>query len=134
MSVVTYTAKSRELSPGTTDLTTVTREFRLLSSRPSRVAVRKQNTALGGAVESILNRHERRYNCVSEHLEPDSIVDLQMIEFLTSVENGETFTFDRNGTVAQPDNPVTCIMVSSQFPSEEVAKTYHQYGFVIREA
>jgi len=57
-----------------------------------------------------------------------------MLEFLASVENAELFTFDRYGSIAVPDNPVSCLMVSQTFPEAEVAKKFHRYAFVIRES
>ena len=132
MSVFTYEAK-RDLSPGTTVLETVTRDFRLTSLRKARKPITKQNTSISGSVESILFRSEVSYNCKTSLLEPNSQVDLQVQEFLASVENGEQFTFDRYGTIASPDRPVTCILTSKSYTQTEVGKLYHSYGFVIRE-
>jgi len=55
-------------------------------------------------------------------------------EFLASVENGELFTFDRYGSIAVPDNPVSCLMVSKAFSEAELSKKFHRYAFVIRES
>ena len=132
MSVFTYTAR-RDLTPGTNDLDIVTREFRLTSFRKGRKPITKQNTSISGAVESILFRSEVSYNCKTGLIEPNSDIDLQVQEFLASVENAEQFTFDRYGTIAQPDRPVTCILTSKSYTQTEVGKLYHSYGFVIRE-
>lgn len=133
MSIFTYTA-TRELAPGTTQDQSVTRDFRLVSKRKGRKPVAKQNTALAGTVESVLYRSEQSYNCKTGLIEPGSIVERHIEEFLASVENAEDFTFDRFGTIAQPDNPVSCIMVSKSFPANEIGKLFHQYSFVIRES
>lgn len=133
MSIFTYTA-TRELAPGTSPLELVTRDFRLLSKRKARKPVAKQNTALAGDVESILYRSEQSYSCRTALIEPGSIIDRQLEEFLASVENAEVFTFDRYGTNAVPDNPVQCIMVSKSFPANEIGQLFHQYSFVIRES
>lgn len=133
MSVFIYTAR-RELSPGTSDLEQVTRQFRLRSFPLQRKSVSKQNTSLSGAVESLLLRSEKHYRCLTENLDPRSLTELQIIEFLASVENAEPFTFDRYGTVAQPDNPVVCLMVSKAFAQSEQGKKFHAYRFVIRES
>ncbi len=133
MSVFTYTAR-RELSPGTSDLESVTRAFRLITFPAQWKAQVKQNTSLSGAVESLLFRSEKHYRCQTGLIEPRSLDELRIIEFLASVENAEPFTFDRYGTVAQPDNPVTCLMVSKAFNQTEQGKKFHKYGFVIRES
>lgn len=132
MSVFTFTAL-RELAPGTVLLASVTREFRLLSSRLQRKPQARRNIALSGEVESILLRSEKHYNCQTELILPGSLADAFVVEFLASVENSEAFTFDRFGTIAQPDLPVSCILVSKAFGEQEVGKKFIRYGFVIRE-
>lgn len=133
MSIFTYTAR-RELSPGTSNLELVTRDFRLLSRRLTRRAKIRQNTSLSGSVESLLLRSEKHYACQSQAIEPRSLDEARLLEFMASVENAELFTFDRYGTIAVPDNPVSCLMVSATFPETEQAKKFHRYAFVIRES
>ena len=132
MSAFTYTAR-RELAPGTSDLELVNRDFRLLSKRLTRRTQVRQNTSLSGSVESILLRSEKHYSCQSEAIDPRSLDEARLLEFMASVENGEIFTFDRYGSIAVPDNPVSCLMVSKSFPEAEQAKKFHRYAFVIRE-
>ena len=132
MSTFTYQA-SRELAPGTILLDIVTRQFRLLTNRRSRKPIARKNTSLSGAVESLLLRSEIRYNCQTELLEAEGLIQAQIFEFLSSVENAETFTFDRRGTIAQPDKPVECIMDSINFAESERGFKFTQVGFVIRE-
>ena len=127
----TYTA-TQALAPGTADQQLVTRNFRLVARPQSRKAIVKQNISLSGAVESLLHRREHHVRCLTALLDPNSLVELQVIEFLMSVQNGEIFTFDRLGTPAVPNDPQTHIMVSTNFTAAEVGKKYHQYGFVIR--
>jgi hypothetical protein len=133
VSIFTYTAR-RELSPGTSNLELVTRDFRLLSRRLTRRAQVRQNTSLSGSVESLLLRSEKLYTCQSQAVEPRSLDEARILEFLASVENGELFTFDRYGTIAVPDNLVSCLMVSKSFAETEQAKKFHRYAFVIRES
>lgn len=133
MSIFTYQIK-REPAPGSTLLDSATREFRLVSRRKGRRAVNKQNTSLSGKVESLLFRSENSYSCQSELLDPESLKEAYLLEFLASVENAEGFTFDRYGTIAVPDNPVDCIMVSKAVMASEQGKKFHRYGFVIRES
>lgn len=133
MSIFTYTAR-QELAPGTVNLQSVTRDFRLVSKRLQRRPQTRRNTSLSGSVESLLLRREKHYNCSTELIEPRSLIEAHVLEFLASVENAETFTFDRYGTSAAADNPVSCIMVSQNFAETEVGKKFHRYGFVIRES
>jgi len=81
-----------------------------------------------------LLRSEKHYACQSQAIEPRSLDEARLLEFMASVENAELFTFDRYGTIAVPDNPVSCLMVSATFPETEQAKKFHRYAFVIRES
>lgn len=94
----------------------------------------RQNTSLSGSVESLLLRSEKHFSCQTQLIEPRSLDEAKVLEFLASVENAELFTFDRYGTIAVPDNPVSCLMVSNVFPEAETGKKFHRYGFVIRES
>ncbi len=132
MSIFTYNS-TRELAPGSVQDGNTSRDFRLVSFPISIASKRKQNTSLGGQVESLLFRQEKQYRCQVEKIDPNSLQEAYIIEFFASVQNGEPFTFDRFGTVAFPDNPVSCIMVSNRVTGAEVGKKYLQYGFVIRE-
>lgn len=133
MSIITYTAR-RELAPGTTELQLVTRNFRFTSHPLMRRAKTRRNISLSGAVESLLFRSEKHYRLQSGLIEPRSLVESHILEFMASVENAEPFDFDRYGTVAQPDNVVSCIMVSQSFAQAEKGQKFHKYGFVIRES
>lgn len=133
MSVFIYTARE-ELAPGTVDLSLVTREFRLLTTRHSRKPIARRNTSLDGSVESLMLRREKHYSCQTQLLEPTGLPEAHVIEFFASVENAEDFTFDRYGTIAVPDKPVSCIMVSTSLGAIEKGKAFNQYAFVIREA
>ena len=132
MSIFTFTA-TRELAPGTVLLASVTRDFRLLSNRLQRRPQARRNVSLSGETESILLRSEKHYNCQTEAFLPGSALDEHIVEFLASVENSEIFTFDRFGTIAQPDNPVSCVLVSTTVGEAEIGKKFIRYGFVIRE-
>jgi hypothetical protein len=46
---------------------------------------------------------------------------LQWREFLASVEGGETFTFDRYGTVAAPVEPKSAMLESTDYSEERIA-------------
>ena len=132
MSAFAYKS-TRELASGSSPDEQQNRDFRLLTTRPTRRPIKKQNTALSGEVESLLYRSEKHYACQTEAITPGSNLDDYLLEFLASVENGEGFTFDRYGTVASPDDPVDCIMVSKTYPVTETGKKYNRYRFVIRE-
>lgn len=94
----------------------------------------RQNTSLSGSVESILLRSEKHFSCQSQAIDPRSLDEARLLEFMASVENAELFTFDRYGSIAVPDNPVSCLMVSKSFPETEQGKKFHRYAFVIRES
>lgn len=132
MSVLTYTA-TRRLAPGSVVDISVTRQFRLVTASRGEKAVTQRNTALGGAVESLLFRSERSFDCRTELITPQSQLENHIVEFLASVQNGEVFTFDRRGTSAQPDDPLLCIITSSNFTEIERGKRFHVYRFSLRE-
>lgn len=132
MSVFSYTA-TKLLSPGTVQGAGVVRDFRIVSFPQKVASKRKQNTSLGGAVESLLFRQEIIYACRTGLVEPRTLLEQQILEFFASVQNGEIFTFDRYGSIALPENPVNCILVSNAMSGAEVGKKFHQYGFTIRE-
>lgn len=132
MSIFNYNS-TRELAPGSVQDGTTARDFRLVSYPISLASKRKQNTSLGGQVESLLFRQEKHYRCQVEKIEPNSLDEAYIIEFFASVQNGEPFTFDRYGSIAAPDNPVSCVMVSNSVTGTEVGKKYLQYRFAIRE-
>ena len=46
---------------------------------------------------------------------------LQWREFLASVEGGETFTFDRYGTIAAPVEPKSAILATTDYSEDRVA-------------
>ncbi len=132
MSVFSYTP-TRRLAPGTVIDVALTRQFRLLSFPLADKAFTQRNTAIGGATESLFFRSELSYRCLTELIDPLSQLENHIIEFLASVQKGEVFTFDRRGTIAVPDNPVTCIITSKAFAEVERGKVFHQYGFTLRE-
>lgn len=133
MSVFQYEA-TRELSPGTASLDQVSRTFRLTSFTKAIRSVRNQNTSISGAVESLLLRQENSYRCTTELIEPRSLLDQQIVEFIASVQNAEIFQFDRYGSDAEPDNPVDCILVSASVTAAEIGNKFHRYVFTIRES
>ncbi len=132
MSIFSYTPTKR-LAPGTVIDVALTRQFRLLSFPLTEKAFTQRNTALGGAIESLFFRSELSFSCLTALIEPQSQLENHIIEFLASVQNGEVFTFDRRGTIAVPDNPLTCIITSKSFAEVERGKVFHQYRFTLRE-
>jgi len=133
MSVFNYTA-TRRLSPGTNSMDVVDREFRLVSKRRKESAKGKQNTALGGATETLLYRSEVTYACTTGLIDPGSMLEKQIVEFLASVQAGEQFNFDREGSLAQADEVVSCVMFSNNVIEEkEAGKKFHRYAMTFRE-
>lgn len=64
------------------------------------------NVAIDGNTETLTQRRQDFFNITSSYLDTTSTDYPQFIEFLDSVESGESFSFDRNGSVATPDNVV----------------------------
>jgi hypothetical protein len=57
----------------------------------------------------------------------------QFREFFSSVRAGETFIFDKYGTIATPDNPLTAVLASKSYTEQrENASFKYRLGFRVR--
>lgn len=77
-----------------------------LQKRPN--VIKKSHVTLGGNVETVVNRRELIYSA-STIIEDGDDAD-QWLEFLSSVDGGEQFQVDINGTVASSDNIQNAIL------------------------
>lgn len=111
MSAFSYTAK-RDLVSGHTAGSTYS--FDLACSAYNRTfnAERSQSRSLSGISETLLARIDTGYKITSTLLVENSAAHLQLREFLSSVLGGESFMFDRYGSVATPVSATQCEIVS----------------------
>lgn len=92
-------------------------------------ATRSNNTknskkqAIGGGLPEVINYRSETFIDVTTKTVDESAI-LQWREFLASVEGGETFTFDRYGTVASPVEPKTAIRSSDSYSEEREGSSF----------
>lgn len=89
------------------------------------------STSLSGVRETLFNNREEIW---SVSLKPVLIANMgQIREFIESVMGGESFTFDPYGSVAVPDNPLSCTLESKSYQESEIDFTgYVRVSFQIR--
>lgn len=101
----------------------------------ARVATRstriysKPHRSIGGQLETLLHRHEVQWQITTSNLTDTELE--QFREFLYSVEGGESFTFDRDGTIAVPDNAITCTLASRDWREQQATYNKTRIGFLI---
>lgn len=90
----------------------------------------------GGAPEVLLQRREVFYDVMVLGPNGELLTEEMMPqwrEFLASVEGGESFTMDRYGSLASPDNPETVVMASTDYDEERVGSVrLYKIGFKVR--
>lgn len=90
----------------------------------------------GGAPETLFFRDEKFVGVTILGPTGDGITEalmLQYREFLASVAGGETFTFDRYGTIAAPVESKTAILSSEGYSEERIEKTrLYKLSFQVR--
>jgi len=99
--------------------------------RSVKVTRNVQQPLGGGAPEVLLHRRESTVMVTTGYISEAQIK--QWREFLASAEGGETFTYDRLGTVAAPDNPVQAALESESYTEMRVGdSSSYQLSFPIR--
>lgn len=112
---------------------TVATDIRLQSDDRQRSVVKNQAIALDGNVETLTHRRVDFYNVTTGVLIP---ADYKlMIQFLDSCESGEAFSYDRDGTLASPDNAVSAFIDTNGYTEQRLANiTDRRISFRIRLA
>ncbi len=91
------------------------------------------NVALDGNAETLTQRRQEYFNITTSAMDTGSTDYPQMIEFLDSCESGETFTFDRVGTVAVPDDELVAYLDGSGYVEQRLPNiTGRRISFRIR--
>lgn len=85
----------------------------------------------GGAPEVIFHSRETTIDVTTAIISETSIG--QWREFIASVESGETFVFDRYGTVASPVEPKTATLVSDSYTEDREGSSFvYRISFQVR--
>ncbi len=86
-----------------------------------RVVNKAVSRSLDGSIESQLNYSKDEYTISTTSLTGSTYN--QFVEFLDSCENGEAFSFDKNGTVASPSTIVSAKIKSSGYQESRFSNT-----------
>ncbi|MFV1982994.1 MAG: hypothetical protein ACC657_05575 [Thiohalomonadales bacterium] len=97
---------------------TVKSEFRFQSDDRDRLIKQDYAIALNGNTETITNRRQQFFNIVSSILIPSDLA--LMVQFLDSVESGESFQFDREGTIVNPNDPVPAFIDGAGYTEQRL--------------
>ncbi len=98
-----------------------------------RKATRYTSRSLGGVSETYLSLLDQNFSITTIAVLENSNLHKQLVEFLSSVIGGESFMFDRYGTVAVPVGATQFEMVSDGFDeNREGVSDYVSFTFEIR--
>jgi hypothetical protein len=93
--------------------------------------ISSENVSLGGQAETIVSRSENIFEIVTEILAASVVSDWR--EFIDSVEGGEGFVVDPDGTSGSPVSPVNCVMVKGSGSEVREADDTYRYRWLYRE-
>lgn len=79
------------------------------------------HTSEGGNAQTLKKRHEFFWDVVTVPIEPAALP--QFREFIHSVDAGETFTFDAEGRLATPVEPVLCDLQIKNYKEQRVSNS-----------
>ncbi len=108
-------------------------DLRVKSMAKKRVVSKAVSKSLDGSTESQLNFSKNAYAIDTSSL-TGSIYD-QFIEFLDSCENGEAFSFDKDGTVASPSTIISAKITGNGYQEARFSNTGNRVviGFSLEE-
>jgi hypothetical protein len=113
MPSVTYTAKRGLISGHTVDAS-YSLDLSLALNAEEYNPVTHHNVSIGGSRQVWFEREEVNFNCRTI---PLSGADRDaFLEFIRSVGDGQTFTYDPYGTIASPDNPQSAKLIGKPKP------------------
>lgn len=130
MASITYTAK-RKIMAGHTAGFSYSMDVGMTGADWSYDTNRYDNKSLGGVRQSYLAAIEETYDLTLLPVMERSAEHLQIREFIASVIGGESFTFDRFGTVADPDDPVEYLMDNKTVKEKRDGVNYIGYTIKI---
>jgi len=91
------------------------------------------NIAIDGNTETLTQRRTESFNITSSVLDTGLTDYPQWIEFLDSCESGETFVFDRVGSVAVPDNILSAVLDGEGYTEQRLENiTGRRISFKVR--
>lgn len=108
-------------------------EFGAKARTISRKVFIDRAKSLSGVTETLRHRTEALWEISTTGIAKADVT--QWWEFFRSVEAGESFTWDAEGTVASPDNPVSVILESDTIQQTPMGMRdqYFTFTFQVRE-
>lgn len=137
MTAITYTAE-RELATGHSAGTVYNERLRCRGIDPDRAEKKTETRSLSGRVSQTVVLHRlKKWRITTAALQG---TELELArEFLESVSEGETFSFDEFGAVGVPDNAIDVVLDGSYRETRAIqqgdggADDYFRFSFTIRE-
>lgn len=135
MTAVTYIAK-RSIVAGHVVNNSYSINIPVVSMPVSRQPKKTMNESLSLLRETIYHGSSEMWNIQTALLTPSQTLSIK--EFLDSVEDGSSFTFDAYGNVNTPVNQVTAEIESTGYSMEREAKgqggsnDHFRFSFVVR--
>lgn len=132
MPSITYTAL-RSVQPGHTIGLNYSFDFQPMQLDASTNTVANVSKSISGKVQHVIEHRDKLIDVVTDYYATSEAMFLNFREFLESVDEFETFTFDRYGTVASPVDPKQ-VELTQNYKSERlsVLETY-RFVFSFRE-
>lgn len=96
----------------------VSKDIRVMIDNRQKGVVKTEARSLDGTIETLTDKRNTFYNITTGVLIPDDYKFI--IQFLDSCESGETFTWDRDGTLATPDNALAAYLDSNGYVEERL--------------
>lgn len=119
MTAVTYVAK-RSLVAGHVVNNTYSINIPVVSMPTNRTPSKEVQQSLALVRETIYFGASETYAVQTAALTPAQVIAVK--EFLDSVEDGSTFTFDPYGSVNTPVSPLTAEIDSNGYPGERISQ------------
>lgn len=94
-------------------------DMRFFADNRNREITKFKAVAINGNTETLTQRRENYFNITSNVLIPSEYK--QYKQFLDSCESGEGFVFDREGTLANVDKPLSAFLDSDGYSEQRLA-------------
>lgn len=105
-------------------------DLRFRSDNRQRQVIKYNSQALDGNTETIVQDRINYYDINSGVIIPN--VYRSMIEFLDSCESNEQFTFDRDGSIAIPVDPLAAVLEDEGYTEERIGISDRGFSFRVR--
>ena len=128
---IEYTAR-RSLRPGINPGDLLTLEIAIKQQDRKSKSQHKTQTALSGQQQTVFHRLDIEHALQTIPID-DSALQTQMVEFLESVQAGESYTIDLYGTEATPSDPFSAVLSTGSYTASRIENVFMQYKFTARE-